>query len=292
MEKQFNQILYKNITVDSLRIFYREAGDPQKPTVLLLHGFPSSSHMYRDLISDLAPHYHLIAPDYPGFGNSDMPGRDQYAYTFDNLSVTMEHFIDALQLTSFSLYMQDYGSPVGYRIAVRRPEWIQALLIQNANAYEEGLGPAMESGKQFWAHRNETTENEMRKAISPEGVRFQYVEGVENPERMNPDAWQYDQYFLNRPGNEAIQLDLLYDYRNNITQYPVWQQYLRAHQPPALLTWGRNDVFFTAAGALAYKRDLPDAEVHLLNTGHFALEECHHAIAQHIHAFLSRRETR
>jgi pimeloyl-ACP methyl ester carboxylesterase len=292
MEQQQSNIVYKNIAVDGLHIFYREAGDPQHPTILLLHGFPSSSHMYRDLMVHLAPHYHLIAPDYPGFGNSDMPGRDLYAYTFDNLSVTMEHFIDALQLTSFSLYMQDYGSPVGYRIAVRRPELIQALLIQNANAYEEGLGPAMESGKQFWANRNESTENEMRKAISPEGVRFQYVEGVESLERMNPDAWQYDQYFLNRPGNEAIQLDLLYDYRNNITQYPVWQQYLRTHQPPALLTWGRNDVFFTAAGALAYKRDLPDAEVHLLNTGHFALEECHHVIAQHIHAFLSRRETR
>jgi pimeloyl-ACP methyl ester carboxylesterase len=279
-------VLYKTIQVNGLEIFYREAGQPGRPVILLLHGFPSSSHMYRDLLNDLAGDYHLIAPDYPGFGNSSMPDREAYQYTFDNLSATMEAFIDALELQQFSLYMQDYGSPVGYRIAVRRPELIQALLIQNANAYVEGLGPAIADGQRFWANRNAATESAMRGILTLEGTKIQYLDGTRNPEKISPDAYLYDQYFLDRPGNAAIQLDLLYDYRNNITLYPAWQAYLRQHQPPALITWGKNDQLFVAAGAEAYLRDLPQAELHLLDTGHFALEEYHTDIAGYIDGFL------
>ncbi|MFD1000396.1 alpha/beta fold hydrolase [Ohtaekwangia kribbensis] len=280
-------IRYNSLSIDGVKIFYREAGSRSNPAILLLHGFPSSSHMYRDLINDLADRYYLIAPDYPGFGNSDMPDRDKYTYTFDNLSVTIEKFIDALKLTKFALYMQDYGSPVGYRIAVRRPELIKALIIQNANAYEEGIGPAIEDGKRFWANRNTETENAMRNILTAEGTKFQYIDGVEDVQRISPDAYRYDQLFLDRPGNNEIQLDLLYDYRNNLTLYPVWQQYLRDHQPPTLITWGKNDAMFTEKGALAYRKDLPKAEVHLLNTGHFALEEFHAEIAVYIDRFLS-----
>jgi len=279
---------YKTIVIDGISIFYREVGNPDLPALLLLHGFPSSSHMYRDLLRDLGDRYHLIAPDYPGFGNSDMPARERFAYTFDNLSVVMEKFIDALKLTHFALYMQDYGAPVGYRIAVRRPELIRALILQNGNAYEEGLGPAIDDGKRFWANRNAETENVMRGALTLEGTKFQYLHGVEDPSKINPDAYQYDQHFLDRPGNAAIQLDLLYDYRNNIKQYPAWHRYLREHRPPALITWGKNDPFFTEKGAVAYLRDLPEAEVHLLNTGHFALEEFHEQIAEYIDVFLKK----
>jgi pimeloyl-ACP methyl ester carboxylesterase len=281
-------VIYKTISVDGVKIFYREAGSPSNPLILLLHGFPSSSHMYRDLMYDLADDYHLIAPDYPAFGNSDMPDKNIYPYTFDNLSITIEKFIDALKLSKFSIYMQDYGAPVGYRIAVRKPELIQALIIQNANAYEEGLGPAIEDGKRFWANRNEETENAMRGILTIEGTKMQYMDGVESPEKVSPDAYLYDQLFLDREGNKEIQLDLLYDYRKNIALYSVWQKYLRDHQPPALITWGKNDALFTDKGAVAYKKDLPDAEIHLLNTGHFALEEFHTEIAAYIDDFLKR----
>jgi pimeloyl-ACP methyl ester carboxylesterase len=281
-----NSVYYKTILVDGLTIFYRQAGDPARPTILLLHGFPSSSHMYRDLINDLSDDYFLIAPDYPGFGNSDAPSREAYTYTFGSLSVTMEKFIDALGLKKFILFMQDYGAPVGYQIACRRPSSIQALLIQNANTYEEGLGPAIEDGKRFWANRNAETENAMRKILTLDGTRMQYLDGVENPEKINPDSYHYDQYFLERPGNKEIQLDLLYDYRVNITQYPIWQQYLRDHQPPTLITWGKNDALFTEAGALAYKKDLPNAKIVLLNSGHFALEEFHKEIGMYVKQFL------
>jgi len=285
---QIMTVHYKSIEIDRISIFYREAGNPNLPTLLLLHGFPSSSHMYRDLIRDLGDRYHIIAPDYPGFGYSDMPARERFAYTFDNLSAVMEKFIAALNLTRFALYMQDYGAPVGYRVAVRHPEWIRALILQNGNAYEEGLGPAIDDGKRFWADRNAETENAMRAALTLEGTKFQYLHGVEDPSRINPDAYHHDQYFLDRPGNDAIQLDLLYDYRHNLERYPQWQQYLREHRPPALITWGKNDPFFTEKGAVAYLRDLPDADLHLLNTGHFALEEFHEAIAAYVDAFLKR----
>jgi len=269
------KINYRTINVSGVEIFYREAGDPSHPTILLLHGFPSSSHMYRDLINDLADRYHLVAPDYPGFGNSGMPSRDAYHYTFDNLSITIEKFIDAIGLKKFSIYMQDYGAPVGFRIILRRPELLQALLVQNGNAYLDGLGPAIEDGKHFWANRNEETEGAMKNILTLEGTKIQYVDGAEDASRISPDAWHYDQYFLDRPGNKEIQLDLLYDYQNNLKQYPSWQKFLRDRQPATLITWGKNDALFTAEGAVAYKQDVPNAELHLLNSGHFALEEFH-----------------
>lgn len=277
---------YKTLTVDGVNIFYREAGQPGKPKILLLHGFPSSSHMYRDLLTDLQYDFHLVAPDYPGFGNSAMPAMQDYSYTFDNLSATIERFIEALGWNGFAVYMQDYGAPVGYRIALRRPEWIKALLIQNGNAYLEGLGPAIEDGKRFWANRNAETEHAMARGLTLEGTKFQYLNGAGRPERIAPEAWQYDQYFLDRPGNKEIQLALLYDYQHNLTQYPAWQQWLREKQPPTLITWGRHDVFFTAEGAGAYLKDLPNAQLHLFDTGHFALEEYHEEIAALITRFL------
>lgn len=280
------RIKYQYATVDGIELFYRQAGDPSSPTLLLLHGFPSSSHMYRDLIADLADDFHLVAPDYPGFGNSSMPSRSEYTYTFDNLSTTIEKFIDALGLQKFYLYIQDYGSPVGFRIATRRPELIQGLIIQNANAYEDGLGPAIDDGKRFWANRTQETEAAMRSALTIEGTKFQYLHGVKDTTLVSPDAYRYDQYFLDRPGNAEIQLDLLYDYRNNITLYPLWQKYFRDHQPPALIVWGKNDVFFTADGAVAYKNDLHNAKVILLDTGHFALEDHHFEISNHIRSFV------
>lgn len=282
------KIYYRNISVDGIKVFYREAGDPSLPKILLLHGFPSSSHMYRDLINDLSSDFHLIAPDYPAFGNSDTPDAKSYAYTFDNLSCTMERFIDAVGLKKFSVYIQDYGAPIGYRILLRRPELLQALIIQNANAYEEGLGPAIDDGKRFWANRTKETEDAMRTILSPEGTRMQYVDGVEELSQLNPDAWIYDQLFLERPGNKEIQLDLLYDYQNNLKQYPAWQKFLREVQPPTLITWGKNDALFTEKGAIAYKGDLPNAELHLFNTGHFALEESHEEIAALIKCFLQK----
>ncbi|MBO9699979.1 MAG: alpha/beta hydrolase [Sporocytophaga sp.] len=281
-----NTINYKTINIEGVNIFYREAGNPNHPTILLLHGFPSSSHMYRDLIRDLADRYYLIAPDYPGFGNSDMPASTEYQYTFDNISVTIEKFIDTIGLRKFSLFMQDYGAPVGYRIILRRPELLQALLIQNGNAYLEGLGPATEDGKRFWANRNPETEGAMRNMLSLAGTKMQYVEGAEDVTRISPDTWHYDQHFLDRPGNKEIQLDLLYDYQNNLKQYPAWQKFLRDHQPPALITWGKNDSLFTGNGAVAYKQDLPNAQLHLLNSGHFALEEFHSEVAVLIDDFL------
>ncbi|MDF2190655.1 alpha/beta hydrolase [Paraflavitalea sp. CAU 1676] len=281
-------VQFKTVAIDGINIFYREAGQRDKPKILLLHGFPSSSHMYRDLIRDLQQDFHLVAPDYPGFGNSDMPALNEYEYTFDNLSVTIEKFIEAIQWDSFALFMQDYGSPVGYRIALRKPQWIKALLVQNGNAYLDGLGPALDDGKRYWANRNAETENVMAQVLTVEGTRFQYLNGVGQPEKIAPEAWQYDQYFLDRPGNKEIQLALLYDYRNNLTLYPAWQQWLRDKQPPALLTWGKNDVFFTEAGARAYLKDLPNAQLHLFDSGHFALEEYHEEIAALIKPFLQQ----
>ena len=277
---------YRKINIDGIEIFYREAGDSSRPTILLLHGFPSSSHMYRDLITNLADDFHLVAPDYPGFGNSAMPLRTAYRYTFDNLSHTIENFVDAMGLKRFTLYMHDYGSPVGFRIATRRPGLIEALIIQNANAYEEGLGPAIDDGKRFWANRTAETEKAMKQALTLEGTMFQYLHGVNEPEAISPDAHHYDQHFLNRPGNSDIQLDLLYDYLNNIKLYTQWQKYLREHRPPTLVVWGKNDLFFTAEGALAYKKDLPDAKVVLLDSGHFALEEYHQQISEYIRSYL------
>lgn len=285
-------IQYKNLVVNGLQIFYREAGDASKPTILLLHGFPSSSHMYRDLIADLQNDFHLIAPDYPGYGFSSMPAKTEFSYTFDNIAQVMEQFIDALGLKKFNLYVQDFGAPIGYRIASKRPELIQNLLIQNANAYMEGIGPNMAAIPPFWANRNVETEAPIRGLLSLDGTKFQYLDGAENPENISPDAYYFDQYFLDRAGNDEIQLDLLFDYQNNVPQFDFWQAYFREHQPSALIIWGKNDKFFIDAGAFAYQKDLKDSEIYLVNSGHFALEEYHQAIATQIIQFLNKKNSK
>ncbi|MBO7746408.1 alpha/beta hydrolase [Paenibacillus sp. MWE-103] len=265
---------YKSAEVEGIRLFYREAGKAGAPVVLLLHGFPSSSHMYRNLIPELASDYRVIAPDYPGFGNSDQPSSEAFDYTFDRLAELIGAFAETLGLDRYSIYVHDYGAPVGFRLAVKHPERIQAIVSQNGNAYEEGLLPSWAPIRAYWSDpADETNRNNMLGLLAPAFTKLQYVEGTRNPERVSPDAWNQDQFVLDRPGNADIQLALFYDYRNNLKQYPVWQEYFRTHRPPALIAWGQRDMFFGPDGALAYRRDLPDAEVHLLNTGHFPLEE-------------------
>jgi pimeloyl-ACP methyl ester carboxylesterase len=282
-------IKYKTILIDGLSIFYREAGETTKPTIILLHGFPSSSHMYRNLISDLAYDYHVIAPDYPGFGQSSAPTPQEYQYTFDNLSVTIEHFIDKLKIKKASFYIQDYGGPVGMRIATRRPEMIQSLIIQNANAYVEGLGEVLKPLIAYVETPNAETEEAARFFLTIEATKWQYLTGAGDPDKIAPDSYSIDQYYLDRKGNDVIQLALFRDYGSNIALYDKWHQYFAKSQPPVLVIWGKNDQFFTAQGANAYKKDSPNAEIHLLNGGHFALEEHHLEISKLIINFLSKK---
>ncbi len=270
-------IKYNTVNVNGTRIFYREAGNEVgNPAILLLHGFPSSYHMYRNLIPSLSDKFHLIAPDYPGFGNSHMPSIKDFRYTFDNVAYVMEQFIRLLKLDEkkFSIYVQDYGAPVGFRIASKHPDWIESLIIQNGNAYEEGLGPAaFELLKEFSKERTDKSEQAIRDILKPEFTKMQYTDGANNVEKISPDSWNMDQYFLDRTGNAEIQIQLQYDYQNNLKRYPEWHSYFRQHQPPTLVVWGKNDKFFTQEGALAYKQDLKNIEVHLLDSGHFAQEE-------------------
>ncbi|MCM3626188.1 alpha/beta hydrolase [Paenibacillus glycanilyticus] len=284
-------VLHKTATVNGLNIFYREAGSKDRPTILLLHGFPSSSHMFRNLIVRLADSYHIIAPDYPGFGNSDQPSTTEFDYTFDNLAHVINGFVEQLGLNKYSLYVHDYGAPVGFRLMVMHPERVQAIITQNGNAYEEGLieatfKPIME----YWRDAaDETNRNQMLGLLKPELTKFQYVNGTRNPEAISPDAYKMDQLVLDQPGNSEIQLALFYDYQNNIKQYPVWHESFRSYQPPTLVAWGKNDIFFGPAGALAFQKDLKDAEVHLLDTGHFPLEEDLEASVALIKRFLADR---
>mgnify|MGYP005753991139 CR=1 FL=1 len=264
----------RHVVVDGLRIFYREAGDPTLPHIVLLHGFPSSSHMYRKLIPLLARNFHVVAPDYPGFGHSDMPAPTHYRYSFDQLARTMDGFLQVLELTRYVLYMHDYGGPVGLRIASAHPERVAGLVVQNANAYEEGLSPdVMKVLQPFWAERTAVTEAPVRGFLTLDATRGQYVAGACRPDELDPDAWVFDQALLDRPGNQEIQLSLLADYGSNVALYPQWQRYLREYQPKTLIAWGRHDPFFLEAGAHAYLRDLPQARLTLLDSGHFALEE-------------------
>ena len=281
---------YQTVSVKGIDIFYREAGSPSRPTLLLLHGFPTSSHMYRELIPALAADFHIIAPDYPGFGQSSAPDTEEFEYTFDHLAEVIEAFLEQIGCTRFALFMQDYGSPIGFRIAAKHPEWLSALLVQNANAYIEGINmEAFAPVQPFWANRTAETEAPVRSFLAPETTKFQYTHGVRNPAAISPDTWLHDQSLLDRPGNDRIQLDLLHDYQNNVPRFAEWQAYLRRHQPPTLITWGKNDPFFTEAGAKAYLKDLPNAELHLLDTGHFALEEDGPLIATLIREFLVGR---
>lgn len=258
--------------VDGVRVFYREAGPPDAPTLVLLHGFPSSSRMFEGLIPLLAPRYHVIAPDYPGFGHSDAPRPDRYAYTFDHIADTMDRLLERLGVRRCAFYLQDYGGPIGLRLMRARPDRAAGVIFQNANAYAEGLGPKWSGIARFW--RDRTSHPDVFAAFaSLEGAKARHMAGSPRPERYNPDSWTDEFAFLSRPGIREIQSDLLYDYQSNIVAYPEWQRWLREHRPPALVLWGRYDPSFLVAGAEAYRRDLPDARVHLLDAGHFVLDE-------------------
>lgn len=282
-------VRYKHIEADGVRVFYREAGDPSAPVMLLLHGFPSSSHMFRDLIPLLAAHYRVIAPDLPGFGFTEVPEARGYSYSFDNLAITMEHFVDALKLTRYALYVFDYGAPVGFRLAVAQPQRVSALVSQNGNAYLEGLGDAWAPIRAYWAEPTAANREVIRNAVlSLEGTRYQYLHGVEKAELVAPESWMLDLLLMQRPGNDDIQLDLFLDYRNNLTLYPQFQAFFKTAQVPTLVIWGKHDPFFIPPGAHAYKTDNPNAVVELLDTGHFALETHAEHIAQRILAVLPR----
>jgi pimeloyl-ACP methyl ester carboxylesterase len=287
--EQTQQTRYKTISVNGVEVFYREAGPSDAPTILLLHGFPTSSHMFRNLIPALADKYHVVAPDYPGFGNSQQPPMDKFDYSFDNLATLVEAFADQLGIDRYSLYLMDYGAPIGFRLAAKHPERVQSLIVQNGNAYKEGLREFWDPIRVYW--NNPTPENAKPLAgfISPDGVKWQYTHGVRNAERISPDNWNVDLRHLTREGNAEIQLALFYDYQNNVPHYPAWQTYFRKHQPPTLIVWGKNDYIFPVEGAHPYKRDLKNLEFHLLDTGHFALEEDGQLIANWIRSFLQSR---
>jgi pimeloyl-ACP methyl ester carboxylesterase len=280
---------FHTVSIDGLDIFYREAGSRSNPTILLLHGFPTSSHMFRNLMSALADRFHLVAPDYPGYGNSSMPTVSEFEYTFDHLAEITEKFIAAIDLKKYSLYVMDYGAPIGYRIAAKYPERVEALIVQNGNAYEEGLREFWEPIKAYWQDRSPENADKLRPFFTLETTKWQYTNGVRSLEAISPDTWNMDQPFLDRPGNDEIQLALFYSYGTNPPLYPQWQEYFRKYQPPTLIVWGQNDYIFPAEGAYPYKRDLKDVEFHLLDTGHFALEEEGDAIASHITQFLASR---
>ena len=280
---------FRTVSIDGLDIFYREAGSRSNPTILLLHGFPTSSHMFRNLMTALGDRFHLVAPDYPGYGNSSMPTVDEFDYTFEHLAEIMEKFITAIGLKKYSLYVMDYGAPIGYRIAAKYPERVQSLIVQNGNAYEEGLLEFWNPIKAYWQERSPENADKLRPFFTLETTKWQYTNGVRNLEAISPDTWNMDQPFLDRPGNDEIQLALFYSYGTNPPLYPQWQEYFRKYQPPTLIVWGKNDYIFPAEGAYPYKRDLKDVEFHLLDTGHFALEEEGEAIANHIGQFLTSR---
>ncbi|WP_299598236.1 alpha/beta hydrolase [uncultured Tateyamaria sp.] len=279
-------------TVDGVKIFYREAGNPENPAIVLLHGFPSSSHQYRHLLDELSDDYYLIAPDYPGFGASDFPSPDSYTYTFDNIAETVDTFLEQKGIDTFSMYLQDYGAPVGFRIATVHPERIETLIIQNGNAYEEGVNPETWAPVTYLWENGRDAEYEQTlipNIFSVEGLRWQYTHGTRNPDGILPDNWLLDHQAMSRPGMHDVQLGLIYDYRNNVAKYPEWQAYMREHQPPALIVWAKNDAYFPVAGAEGYQRDLVDVDYNILDTGHFALEEDGDVIALRIRNFLSKR---
>ena len=281
-------VRYHTTTIDGVNVFYREAGPADAPAIVLLHGFPTSSNMFRNLIPALADRYHVIAPDYPGFGHSDMPDRAKFEYTFAHFADITDQLLTRLAVRHYALYVMDYGAPVGYRLAIKHPERVTALVIQNGNAYEEGLKEFWKPIKAYWASGQPAQRDVLREGTTLAATRSQYLGGVADPSRVDPSAWVLDQALLDRPGNVEIQLDLFYDYRTNLGLYPQFQQFFRERQPPALIVWGKNDVIFPADGARAYLKDLPHAELHLLDTGHFALEDQGEEIARLMRAFLER----
>jgi pimeloyl-ACP methyl ester carboxylesterase len=282
-------IHYRTAKVEGVDIFYREAGPAAAPAVLLLHGFPTSSHMFRNLIPLLADRYHVIAPDYPGFGESAAPDHRLFAYSFGHYAELMDGLMEQLGVARYAMYVMDYGAPVGYRLALRRPERVSALIVQNGNAYEEGLKAFWDPIKAYWSDGSAAHRQAIEGLVAPETTRFQYVDGVQDVSRINPDNWRHDQALLDRPGNMDIQLDLFLDYGTNVPLYPQFQAFFRERKPPTLIVWGKNDKIFPADGASPYLRDLPDAEMHMLDTGHFALEDQLDVMAPMIHDFLDRK---
>jgi pimeloyl-ACP methyl ester carboxylesterase len=275
--------------IDGINIFYREAGSKDKPSVLLLHGFPTSSHMFRNLIPALADDYYVVAPDYPGYGQSDMPDRKSFTYSFDRYGELVDHLLEKLGIKRYAMYVMDYGAPVGWRLALKHPDRVTALIVQNGNAYDEGLKEFWDPIKKYWAERTDENAKALLKLFTLETTKFQYTDGVDDVTRISPDNWVHDQALLDRPGNADIQLDMMYDYRTNLPLYPKVQEYFRKHQPPTLIVWGERDFIFPADGAHPYKKDLKELEFHLIPTGHFALEDKADVIVPLIRDFLSRR---
>ena len=280
------KIRYRKADVDGVKVFYREAGRPDAPALLLLHGFPTAGHMFRELIPILADRFHLVAPDLPGFGQSDMPSRKEFSYTFARLAEVIERFTEVIGLARFSIYVFDYGAPTGFRLAVRHPERIAAIISQNGNAYEDGLSEGWNPIRAYWMEASEKNRKALRAFLSPETTLWQYTHGVSDMTSVSPDGYSLDNFYLARPGADEIQLDLFGDYKSNVAMYPEFQAYFRKHKPPLLAVWGKNDPFFLPAGAEAFKRDIPGADVRFLDTGHFALETHCEEIAAAILDFL------
>jgi pimeloyl-ACP methyl ester carboxylesterase len=288
-KKLTETVHYEYANVDGMKIFYREAGNPSSPTILLLHGFPTSSHMYRNLIPLLADKYHVIAPDLPGFGFSDAPDRTKYKYTFENIASTMDKFTEVMGLKKFAIQVFDYGAPTGYRIALKHPERITAIISQNGNAYDEGLGKDWSPIQKYWKEPTEANRAALKGFLKLDVIRdYQYVNGSSAPNLVAPESYTLDAALLARPGNEDIQLDLFLDYASNVALYPKFHEYFRKYHPPLLAVWGKNDPLFIPSGAEAYKKDLPNADVHLYNAGHFALESDLEEITQEIRKFLAK----
>lgn len=279
-------------SVDGCKIFYREAGSKADPTILLLHGFPTSSHMFRNLIPALADGYHIVAPDLPGFGFSEVPDRKQFRYSFDHLAKTIASFTDAIGLKTFAIYVFDYGAPVGLRLALAHPERVTAIISQNGNAYEEGLSEGWNPIQKYWKEPTPENRTALREFLKPEATKWQYTHGVQDVTLVAPEAYELDSALLARPGNDEIQLDLFLDYAGNVALYPKFQEYFRSQRPPLLAVWGKHDPFFLPPGAEAFKRDNPNAEIHFLDTGHFALETHTQEIAAAMRDFLGRNPAR
>ena len=278
---------FRKVGVDGIKVFYREAGPKDAPTILLLHGFPTASHMFRDLIPQLADRFRLIAPDLPGFGQSDMPTRNAFTYTFENIANVIDRFTEVIGLHRFAMYVFDYGAPVGFRLAVRHPDRVTALISQNGNAYEEGLSAGWNPIRAYWQQASEVNREALRSFLTPETTRWQYTQGVPDVAAVSPDGYSLDNFYLARPGADEIQLDLFGNYKSNVALYPTFQNYFRTHKPRFLAVWGKNDPFFLPVGAEAFRRDIPDAMVHFFETGHFALETHASEIAAMIRDFFA-----